>query len=262
MGAVFAYVVGSPTQVHSAGFEGVVEFAEIKVNVKTLDGTGYTIVAENVDTVDNLKSKMSDKTGVAQEAFALYMNGQQEELQGDTSLDDAGIDSSSRVFMAKRMDCPRGPGAGGGSRAVASRRVSKERNQVSKDCRDVASFSRHSSDPMTWHLNLKGPAGSPYDGGNFPVTVSFPSSYPLKPPSLTFDTPVYHLNVESDGHVCFPYVSREGYRPRASVCSILQAVSAVLESPDLENAARPDLAVLFKENKAEYLENAKASVES
>lgn len=265
IGAVFAYVVGSPIRVHRAGFEGVVEFAaQIDLNVMTLDGDDIAIVAEGVDTIDNLMLKLSDKTGVRPEGLRLQCWGCKEEgkeLQGDSSLDDAGIDSSSRVFMAKRMDCPR-PGAGGGSYAMASRRVSAERNQVSKDCRDVASFSEDSSDPMTWHLNLKGPAGSPYDGGNFPLTVSFPTKYPFKPPSLTFDTPVYHLNVESDGHVCFPYVSREGYKPQRNVCSLLHAVSAVLESPDLENAARPELALLFKENKAEYLEKAKASVES
>lgn len=262
IGAVFAYVVGSPVQVHRAGFEDVVEFAaQINVNVKTLDGDDFTIVAEGVDTIDNLKSKLSDKTGVPPEGFSLHLNSQDEELQGDSSLDDAGIDSSSRVFMIMRMDCPR-PSAGGGSHAMALRRVRKEAERVSKECGDVVSFAEDSSDPMTWHLSLKGPAGSPYDGGNFPLTVSFPTKYPFQPPSLAFDTPIYHLNVESDGFVCFPPVSKEQYRPRANVCSILHGLSGVLESPGPDSAARPELAILFKENKAKYLEQAKASVGS
>lgn len=263
IGAVFAYVVGSPIQVHRVGFEGVVEF--FRINVKTVKGDEYTIEVEGMDTIDNLKSKLSDKTGVGREGLSLYLGGKDDELQGDSTLNDAGIDSSSNIHMGIRVDCPR-PRPAENLKRLALGRLRKERGLVHQQCGDFVSESEERGDnPWTaWHLNLKGPAGSPYEGGIFPFTMSFPEGYPFKPPSLRFDTPIYNMNVASDGFVCVPVLDRERYRPSMNLCQILRSLHAILEDPirDPDNTLRPELARLFNENKAEYLEKAKASVGS
>merc|ERR1712216_346000 len=51
---------------------------------------------------------------------------------------------------------------------------------------------------------MTGPAGTPYEGGQFTMMVQFPADYPFKPPSVTFTNPkaVYHPNVNEEGLIC------------------------------------------------------------
>jgi ubiquitin-protein ligase len=48
------------------------------------------------------------------------------------------------------------------------------------------------TDIFLWTAHLKGPEGTPYDGGTFVISLRCPASYPLAPPKCTFATPVFH----------------------------------------------------------------------
>ena len=50
-----------------------------------------------------------------------------------------------------------------------------------------------------WRLSIIGPRDTPYNGGLFYLTLKFPENYPSYPPKVTFDTPIYHINVASIG---------------------------------------------------------------
>ncbi len=48
------------------------------------------------------------------------------------------------------------------------------------------------TDIFSWKAHLKGPVGTPYEGGTFELSLKCTPSYPLAPPKTTFVTPVFH----------------------------------------------------------------------
>lgn len=41
---------------------------------------------------------------------------------------------------------------------------------------------------------LRGPEGTPFEGGVFAARLNFPSDYPLSPPKMQFLTEIFHPN--------------------------------------------------------------------
>ena len=66
-----------------------------------------------------------------------------------------------------------------------------------------------SVDMMHWHAILAGPPGTPYEGGRFVVDIHFPSDYPFKPPKVSFQTKIYHPNVNSNGSICLDILNAQ-----------------------------------------------------
>lgn len=46
-----------------------------------------------------------------------------------------------------------------------------------------------------WSANIRGPAGTPYEGGVFHIHMTIPPNYPHSPPTLSLKTPITHPNV-------------------------------------------------------------------
>jgi len=90
---------------------------------------------------------------------------------------------------------------------------------------------------------VEGPVGSVFEGGVFALNVRVPSDYPFRPPSVTFETPVYHCNVGESGNVCL-HILQSGWGPQLSIPKVLEAVRLMLKSPDTDNALRQWIAEL------------------
>ena len=51
-------------------------------------------------------------------------------------------------------------------------------------------------------LLTQGAQGTAYEGLTFRLSLKFTSEYPFKPPSVRFDTPCFHPNVDTHGNIC------------------------------------------------------------
>ena len=50
-------------------------------------------------------------------------------------------------------------------------------------------------DLLRWVVKLQGPEDTPFCGGAFEIHMRVPESYPMAPPSVTFNTKIFHPNI-------------------------------------------------------------------
>jgi ubiquitin-conjugating enzyme E2 N len=52
-----------------------------------------------------------------------------------------------------------------------------------------------------FHVQISGPADTPYDGGMFTAELFLPDEYPMVPPKVLFRTKIYHPNIDKLGMI-------------------------------------------------------------
>ncbi|KAA6382305.1 MAG: putative ubiquitin-conjugating enzyme E2 E1 [Streblomastix strix] len=104
-----------------------------------------------------------------------------------------------------------------------------------------------------WDVLVIGPAGKPYAGGKFHLNVAFPPEYPFKPPTISFKTKIYHINVrEPMEKICVDMLSDANWKPVQRTIEGIKAIFNLLSKPEPEHAGNDDAVKLFTENKAQY----------
>merc|ERR1719296_629994 len=88
-----------------------------------------------------------------------------------------------------------------------------------------------------WRALIEGPSGTPFEGGVFLLNVVIPSNYPMVPPKISFETPVYHCNVSDSGKICLDLL-QESWTPALTIPKALEAIRILLAKPDTDNALR------------------------
>jgi ubiquitin-conjugating enzyme (huntingtin interacting protein 2) len=87
----------------------------------------------------------------------------------------------------------------------ANGRLTKELQEVGKDDKTSGVMASPVTPGNLRHLKgtIKGPEGTPYEGGVFTVNIEIPKQYPFEPPKMKFDTKIWHPNVSSQtGAIC------------------------------------------------------------
>jgi len=125
-----------------------------------------------------------------------------------------------------------------------------------------------------WQIIVEGPNDTPYQGGYFQATLSFPPEFPSKPPTMRFMTPgFWHPNVYKDGKVCISILHEakedqfneqesidEKWRPILSIEAVIVSVMSMLSEPNFESPANIDASVMWKKNPEEYKKKVKKLV--
>jgi len=96
-----------------------------------------------------------------------------------------------------------------------------------------------------------GPEDSPYSGGVFFLDVHFPADYPFKPPKVQFTTKVYHPNINKNGSICLD-ILKEQWSPALTLSRVLLSISSLLTDPNPDDPLVPEIAHLYKTNKAQF----------
>ena len=107
------------------------------------------------------------------------------------------------------------------------------------------------SNQFEWAATISGPEDSPYEGGLFYLNIKFPADYPYKPPQLTFNTKVYHPNINANGKICIS-ILKEDWTPSMTIPKVLQSVQSLLTDANPDDALIPEIAQQYKSNRDAY----------
>ncbi|EER02490.1 ubiquitin-conjugating enzyme, putative, partial [Perkinsus marinus ATCC 50983] len=92
--------------------------------------------------------------------------------------------------------------------------MAAEARQMERDKIDgVTAHPASASSMLRWVGRIKGPQGTPYEGGSFTIDIDIPEGYPFKPPKMRFRTPIWHPNITGMTNSClFPEVFKKKAR--------------------------------------------------
>jgi ubiquitin-conjugating enzyme E2 D/E len=143
-------------------------------------------------------------------------------------------------------------------------RLTKERDQLVADPPEGIALHPKNVELSEWEGALVGPEGTPYCGGVFYLSISLSPEYPLKPPTVKFQTKIYHCNIGADGSVCHE-VLKDKWSPVLTLAHALISVLSLLKNPNLgfsgvdgyasfdrNESYSVDIAEQFKKDRAQH----------
>ena len=82
--------------------------------------------------------------------------------------------------------------------------------------------------------SIQAPQDTIYDGGEFQVIVQYTYNYPFKPPSVWFETKIWHPNINTEtGELCIEFLREAQWSPSICCRTLLLMVQNVIGYPDL-----------------------------
>jgi ubiquitin-protein ligase len=76
-------------------------------------------------------------------------------------------------------------------------------------------------------LCVQGATGTAYEGLTFRLSLAFTAEYPFKAPTVRFETPCFHPNVDMHGNICLD-ILKEKWSGKACACMTVALVSGRL----------------------------------
>jgi ubiquitin-protein ligase len=134
----------------------------------------------------------------------------------------------------------------------ANKRIVKEFDDLTKTNPIDGVVVTSSSVFSEWQVTMKGPSGSPYEGGVFSIKIVFPDNYPFKPPKATFTTKMYHPNIKKDnGEICKD-IYEEKWVPTNTIKQVIDILKSMLMAPNIDTPLETEIAQEYQKDKSKF----------
>jgi ubiquitin-protein ligase len=127
--------------------------------------------------------------------------------------------------------------------------------------KEIAAQQANPDDRFTIHVDpdrldkmivfLKGPEDSHYEGLVFELKLSFPPTYPQKPPAVKMVSPIFHCNISTSGNICLDILDTE-WSPVIQIRTLLLSISSLLSDPNPDSPYNVDAAKLWRVDRDEH----------
>ena len=112
---------------------------------------------------------------------------------------------------------------------LATKRLLKDLDELEKNKLPTVGVTAKplENDLFQWHANIRGPEGTPYEGGIFHLEITIPETYPHDPPSINLPVTIPHPNV-FENRLCLDMLNPEGWSSAYTILSILIQLQSFL----------------------------------
>lgn len=95
--------------------------------------------------------------------------------------------------------------------------------------------------------DIRGPVGTPYEGGTFRIRLTLGPDFPQSPPKGKVITPIFHPNVAKDtGEICVSALKKD-WTPNTRLSDLLLTIKCLLIAPNPESALNEEAGRLLME---------------
>jgi peroxin-4 len=128
-----------------------------------------------------------------------------------------------------------------------SARLIKELRSLRREASDEISLAPKSdSNIYEWRGWIRGPPDTPYEGGQFELSIDIPKRYPLQPPTVVFVTKVFHPNVHwRSGEICIDLL-KTTWSAVYTLQAVCRSIAALLACPEASSPLNCDAGNLIR----------------
>ncbi|OQE40008.1 hypothetical protein PENCOP_c006G06488 [Penicillium coprophilum] len=134
------------------------------------------------------------------------------------------------------------------------RRIGKEITDIHADAHSQIKVEPFGDQDDVTHLrgSFPGPPGTPYEGGTYNIDIRIPTDYPFRPPTMKFETKVWHPNVSSQtGAICLDTLS-SAWSPVLTIKSALLSLQSLLSTPEPKDPQDAEVANMLLKTPKEF----------
>ncbi|KAK8857626.1 ubiquitin-conjugating enzyme-like protein [Tritrichomonas musculus] len=140
----------------------------------------------------------------------------------------------------------------------AARRLNVDLKKIQvKEAIEGVTVETAENDVFNWNVKIQGPSGTPYEGRILTVKMVFSDEYPHKEPSLAFNPPIYHPNVDpKTGVPCLSILQK--WAPTLTITAVIKDLIEVITNPDPGHAVDADIGQEYANNRDEFNRKARS----
>ncbi|KAJ0396239.1 hypothetical protein P43SY_003262 [Pythium insidiosum] len=144
-------------------------------------------------------------------------------------------------------------------------RVRKELDECQKDTHLSGVYAAARGDGSSLDQlqgMIKGPEGTPYEGGVFYIEIVIPPQYPFEPPKMRFETKIWHPNISSQtGAICLD-ILKDQWSPALTIKTALLSIQALLSAAEPKDPQDAEVARMYLEDPEQFANTARFWTES
>eukprot|EP00889_Picochlorum_renovo_P006036 jgi/Picre1/33066/NNA_008392.t1 len=115
-------------------------------------------------------------------------------------------------------------------------------------------------DLKLWNCIIPGKKGTIWEGGHYPLKISFSNEYPARPPKCSFDKGFYHPNIYPSGTVCLSILNRMSMETINHVEADSYGIQDLLDTPNEKSPAQSEAFMDFTQRRKTYERKVKEQV--
>mmetsp|Transcript_65697 Transcript_65697/g.158857 ORF Transcript_65697/g.158857 Transcript_65697/m.158857 type:complete len:151 (+) Transcript_65697:71-523(+) len=132
--------------------------------------------------------------------------------------------------------------------AAIPKRIEKETQKLQQEPPPGVNAVPEADNYRYFKIQMLGPVGTPYDGGNYNLELFLPEGYPMEPPKVRFLTKIYHPNIDKLGRICLD-VLKDKWSPALQIRTVLLSIQALLSAPEPSDPLDTSVADHFINNR-------------